>query len=152
VIDPGRAFGTGAHPTTRLCVELLSTLEPATLADVGCGSGVLGIAAVKLGFFSVVCLDNDPAAIDATRRNAAANGVSLETRAFDLASEEPPAADVAVANISRELVEQLLPRLSARVAVTSGYLASDPLRLEPFVRRERRVVDGWAADLLTRAR
>jgi ribosomal protein L11 methyltransferase len=80
VIDPGRAFGTGAHPTTRLCVELLSTLEPTTLVDVGCGSGVLGIAAAKLGFSSVACFDNDPAAIDATLRNAAVNGVSLEAR------------------------------------------------------------------------
>ena len=61
VIDPGRAFGTGAHATTRLCVELLPELERGSVLDIGCGSGVLAIAAGKLGFGPVVAVDSDPA-------------------------------------------------------------------------------------------
>ena len=70
VIDPGRAFGTGAHETTRLCLELLLELDRGSFLDVGCGSGVLAIAAAKLGFAPVVALDVDNAAVDASRRNA----------------------------------------------------------------------------------
>ena len=75
VIDPGRAFGTGAHPTTQLCVELLLELEPASVVDFGCGSGVLSIVAAKLGFAPVIALDADENAVAATIANAAANGV-----------------------------------------------------------------------------
>ncbi len=75
VIDPGQAFGTGAHPTTRLCLEFLVGLERGSLLDVGCGSGVLAIAAARLGFGPVFAIDTDPAAIEATTRNAAANGI-----------------------------------------------------------------------------
>ena len=79
VIDPGQAFGTGAHPTTRLSLELLLELEPAgPLADLGCGSGVLAIAAAKLGYEPVAAFDHEVAALDATRENANANAVALE--------------------------------------------------------------------------
>ncbi len=151
VIDPGRAFGTGAHPTTRLCVELLAAVEPASVADVGCGSGVLGIAAALLGAFDVVCLDNDAAAIDATVRNAAANAVSVAASVLDVTTAKPPAAHVLVANISRELVEAVLAKAEAAIAITSGYLESDPVDAGPFVHVERHVLEGWAADLFTRA-
>ena len=76
VVDPGQAFGTGAHATTRLSLELMLGLEPAgSFADLGCGSGVLGIAAALLGFGPITAVDNELAALDATRANAAANGV-----------------------------------------------------------------------------
>ena len=77
VIDPGRAFGTGAHPTTRLCLELLLDLEPASLLDLGCGSGVLSVAAAKLGFKPVVALDHDEVAVEVTAENARVNGVTV---------------------------------------------------------------------------
>src|SRR5262249_24245960 len=73
VIAPGRAFGTGAHATTRLTLELLQTIEPGSLLDVGCGSGVLSIAAAKLGFAPVLAVDLDDAAVEATLANADVN-------------------------------------------------------------------------------
>ena len=151
VIDPGRAFGTGAHATTRLCLELLADLTPASLLDVGCGSGVLAVGAGRLGFAPVVAVDSDPAAVEETLRNAAANGVALEARTLEATSDLLPAADVMVANISRAAVEILLTRAAARIVVASGYLEGDDLALGPYARRERRTRDGWAADRLERS-
>src|SRR4051794_2428518 len=85
VIDPGQAFGTGGHATTRLCLELLLGVGPGgALVDVGCGSGVLGIAAAKLGWGPVLGLDHEVASVEATRANAAVNGVDVEVRRWDL--------------------------------------------------------------------
>jgi ribosomal protein L11 methyltransferase len=151
VIDPGRAFGTGAHPTTQLCVELVAELDPASLADVGCGSGVISIAAALLGFEPVTAIDVDPAAVDATVRNAAANDVTLDVRELDAVAQPVPRADVVVANVSLAIVEALLPRLDAATVVASGYLEADEPRFGPYVRRERRTLGGWAADVLHRA-
>jgi ribosomal protein L11 methyltransferase len=151
VIDPGRAFGTGAHATTQLCVELVAELDPASIVDVGCGSGVISIAAALLGFEPVTALDVDPAAIDATIRNAAANGVTLDVRELDATREPVPHACVVVANVSLAIVEALLPRLDAATVVASGYLEADEPRFGPYVRGERRTLGGWAADVLHRA-
>jgi len=148
VIDPGRAFGTGAHPTTRLCVEAVSELPPQSLVDVGCGSGVLAIAAALLGFAPVVAVDVDPVAIEAAVRNGAANGVALDARRLDATLAPLPTVAVVVANVSLELVESLLPRVDAPVAVTSGYLERDEPAFGPYRRVARRTLDGWAADLL----
>jgi ribosomal protein L11 methyltransferase len=142
VIDPGRAFGTGAHPTTRLCLELLQEVQPTSLLDVGCGSGVLSIAAAKLGFAPVTAVDLDEAALEAAAENAIANGVELE-----IGDEVRPAALV-VMNIALEVVEGLLPKLPVQRAITSGYLDRDTPTVDGWHRVERRVRDGWAADLL----
>ena len=150
VIDPGRAFGTGAHPTTRLCVELVAELSPASLLDVGTGSGIVAIAAAKLGASPVHAVDVDPAAVEVARANAEANGVELDVREADAVTDLLPNAQVAAVNISAGLVERVVPRLDAAVVVASGYLERDEPELAPFVRRERRVLDGWAADLLER--
>lgn len=148
VIDPGQAFGTGAHPTTRLCLELVHDLERGSLVDLGCGSGVIAIAAARLGFSPVTAVDFDPAAIEATERNAAVNGVVVEARTFDLRAEPAPSADVAVANIDFPTIEVLRP--DAAALVTSGYYAADQPEIPRFRRVERRTDEDWAADLFRR--
>jgi ribosomal protein L11 methyltransferase len=144
VIEPGRSFGTGAHATTRLCLELLQEVEPASLLDVGCGSGVLSVAAAKLGFEPVRAVDIDEVALETTRANAAANGVSVDVR-----SELGPAS-LAVMNIALDVVEAMLPELPVARAITSGYLERDEPRVDGWHRVQRTARDGWAADLLVR--
>jgi ribosomal protein L11 methyltransferase len=151
VIDPGRAFGTGAHDTTRLCLELLAELPRGALLDLGCGSGVLAIAAAGLGFSPVVAVDSDANAVDATRDNALRNGVAVDVCRADALVDPLPAADVAVANIALAAVEEALPRLRVCLAVTSGYRAEDPFAPPGWTRVTRQVRGGWAADVLRRA-
>ena len=150
VIDPGRAFGTGAHPTTRLCIELLARCERGSLLDVGCGSGVLSIAASRLGFDPIRAVDNDLIAVETTIANAAVNGVVLDATLADGESDELPRADVAVANVLLVPVEKILARLDAATAVTSGYLATDHLAAPGWCLVERVALDGWAADRFAR--
>ncbi len=152
VIDPGRAFGTGAHETTRLCLELLLRAERGSLLDVGSGSGVLAIAAAKLGFAPVYAIDHDEPAVQATRSNAAANDVAVEAVLADALEEALPATDVAVANLSLTAVERLVARLAVRTIVTSGYLAAERPTLPRYRVAERRVAGNWAAELCIRAR
>jgi ribosomal protein L11 methyltransferase len=142
VIDPGRAFGTGAHATTRLCLDFLQDAEPTSLLDVGCGSGVLSIAAAKLGFDPITAVDLDEVALDSARENAKVNGVEIE-----IGEVMRPAA-LAVMNIALEVVEGLLPKLQVQRAITSGYLERDDPSVAGWQPVERRVRDGWAADLL----
>ena len=150
VIDPGRAFGTGGHATTRLCLELLEAETRGSVLDVGCGSGVLSIAALKLGFGPVLGIDFDPQAVEATQRNAAENGVEIEIRLGDLRDAELPEADLALANIAAAAVTALGSTLRTARAITSGYLVSDDPVLDGY-RLERRIqADGWAADLHVR--
>jgi ribosomal protein L11 methyltransferase len=150
VIDPGRAFGTGGHPTTQLCLQLLQREEPGSLLDVGCGSGVLSIAAVKLGFDPVLAIDFDPQAIEATERNAVENDVVVDARLADLRTEALPESHLAVANIAADAVGALGGRLPASRAITSGYLVSDEPDLVGFHRVGRIADGGWAADLHVR--
>jgi ribosomal protein L11 methyltransferase len=151
VIDPGRAFGTGGHATTQLCLRLLQDEERGSLLDVGCGSGVLAIAAAKLGFDPVQALDFDPQAVEATERNALENDVVIDVRLADLREQELPPGRLAVANIAGEAVVALTGRLRTDRAITSGYLVSDEPELGGY-RRERRVAEGgWAADLHVRS-
>jgi ribosomal protein L11 methyltransferase len=144
VIDPGRAFGTGAHPTTRLCLELLQEVGPTSLLDVGCGSGVLSVAAAKLGFVPVTAVDVDEVALEVTAANAAANGVVLDV------ATELRASELAVMNIAHDVVERMLPELPVERAITSGYLEGDEPQAGGWHVVTRRARDGWAADLLER--
>jgi len=146
VIDPGRAFGTGAHGSTRAALELLQTLEPAAALDLGCGSGVLSIAALLLGFGPLQAFDIDPLAVDATGRNAERNGVEVDVARADVLTDPLPPAPLWLANLELHLLEPLLrrPDVPPRVLV-SGLLESQTVG---GVRRA--VVDGWAAELVER--
>jgi ribosomal protein L11 methyltransferase len=160
VIDPGQAFGTGAHATTRLCLELLLSAEGrgGSCVDLGCGSGVLAIVASLVGFGPVLALDFDPLAVQATAANAVVNGVALDVRRFDLRTEQTPDADLVLANV---LAGPLLAwaglqeRLPARL-ILSGLLAGETDRVAgAYAARgmtvvERRVHGDWAALVLTR--
>ena len=157
VIDPGRAFGTGAHATTRLCLELLLELAGqggGACVDLGCGSGVLAIAAARLGFSPVLALDYDPLSVEATVENAAVNGVSLEVRRFDLRDESVPAADLVLANLLAPLLLDWCARIGDPVpgcVIASGLLAEEADRVADafaavgLIERGRRVGGEWAA-------
>ena len=151
VIDPGRAFGTGSHPTTRLCADLLARLPRGSLVDVGCGSGVLAIAAVRLGFAPVTAIDVDVVAVEATRANADLNGALVDASVVDALQDPLPSADVAVANILLRPVETVLGRLEASTVVTSGYLEGERPRHSGWSHVETATLEGWAADVFVRS-
>jgi ribosomal protein L11 methyltransferase len=162
VIDPGRAFGTGAHATTRLCLELLLELEPgrgAGAIDLGCGSGVLAIAAAKLGYAPVLALDYDQLAVDATIENADVNGVAdlIEARRFDLRDDSLPPAPLVLANLLRPLLlawcATIVPA-AHRSIIASGLLEHEADEVAEafgghgYLERGRLVSGEWAALLL----
>jgi ribosomal protein L11 methyltransferase len=131
VLDPGMAFGTGTHPTTSLCLAALSDLlgvrHGASVLDVGTGSGLLAIAAAKLGAGRVVANDNDPVALKVARENADANGAEVELTAADVRFVEG-AFDLVVANILANTLVELAPAIARRLApcglvLLSGILA-----------------------------
>jgi ribosomal protein L11 methyltransferase len=147
VIDPGLHFGAGTHPTTRLCLALLQELTPGgPLCDWGAGTGVLAVAAARLGWDPVVAVEIEKT--ETIRDNAARNGVEVEARALDLRDEAPWAPTV-VANLTRPLLLDLaVPRPPARL-ILSGFLVGDDV--PAFGLREQRRVeeDGWAAVVLS---
>jgi len=150
VVDPGRAFGTGAHPTTRACLELLARLPRGSLLDAGCGSGVLAAAAARLGFAPVYAFDSDPVAVAAARQTARRNGLPVEVARADIREDALPAVDTVVANIELRTVEALLARVAARAAITSGYRAHETPAVPGWRRVERVELEGWAADALAK--
>lgn len=116
-LDPGVAFGTGTHATTRLCLEWLDAAPPSGLdvLDFGCGSGVLGIAAALLGAATVRCIDHDPQAVWATERNAERNGVADRVHAVEGDQPAGPPADLVIANILAGILIRLADPLGATV-------------------------------------
>ena len=127
-LDPGMAFGTGLHPTTRGCLALLQEVEPmpATVLDVGCGSGILSLAALALGAERAAALDTDPLAVAATRENAARNEVAsrMEVTEGSLPAEPAATYRLVLANLVAAVLVELAPRLSAHVAPGGTLLAS----------------------------
>jgi ribosomal protein L11 methyltransferase len=151
LIDPGRAFGTGAHPTTRLCLELLLEQPRSSVVDLGCGSGVLAIAAAKLGFAPVTAVDSDPSAVDAAGTNARANHVEVVVSRADILRGRLPEAQLGLANLDGALATAVAARFRGRCLIASGYLEADEAPSSAGWRRsDRRTLDGWAADLLER--
>jgi ribosomal protein L11 methyltransferase len=163
VIDPGRAFGTGAHPTTALCLEILLELADAgeargSLADLGTGSGVLAIGAARLGWDPVIGVDSEAAALEAARANAEANGVALDLRRANLRREAVPAAGTVVANLTGPVLLEVAERMAEppRAFVCSGLLETEAGRVEEAFGRiglrvgGRRVSGDWAALCLHR--
>jgi ribosomal protein L11 methyltransferase len=132
VVDPGQAFGTGAHATTRMCLELLLELADTgaangSLADLGTGSGVLAIAAAKLGWTPVIACDSEPASLDAAAANARANSVELELHRVNLRELPPPVAETVVANLTAPLLTEVAARLAnvPTAVICSGLLATE---------------------------
>lgn len=135
VVDPGRAFGTGGHPTTRLCLGLLVELEEAgeaagPIADWGTGSGVLGIAAAKLGWSPITGCDRELASLETARANAEANGVEMSIEHVDVREGPPPVAPSVVANLTGNLLKDCADQLIAAGEaparlVCSGMLGSE---------------------------
>lgn len=178
VIDPGRAFGTGAHATTRLCLEALLDLSPPApeaqptgvsvsrqpnAVDLGCGSGVLAIAVAKLGWDPVLALDYDPLSVEATQANAAVNGVAaqIEVQQFDLNEQAPPAAPLVLANLLAPLLATWAAQLRDGAPRPATIVASGLLETEAdyvtglFVNLgykplQRLVNAEWAALVLSR--
>jgi ribosomal protein L11 methyltransferase len=115
VVDPGQAFGTGAHPTTRLCLSFLCELEAGgELVDLGTGSGVLAIAAAKLGWTPVRGYDHEPAALEAASANAKANGVELTLERANLREQLPELAPTVVANMTAPILLAVAAQMRER--------------------------------------
>jgi ribosomal protein L11 methyltransferase len=173
VIDPGQAFGTGTHPTTSMCLELLADaasrrrqlLERLRLrrqrsaCDLGCGSGVLTIAAAKLGFRPVLGVDLEQSALAESDRNARRNYVDIDLRRLDLRREKAPVADVVTANLTAELISCVADLWATagdrpHTLIASGFLTGEADQVldrltKAGLGEERRVTDrGWAAAVL----
>jgi ribosomal protein L11 methyltransferase len=163
VIDPGQAFGTGAHATTRLCLELILELESGgSFLDLGCGSGVLAMAAARLGWSPVRALDYDPLSVEATRENAAVNQVEITVAQHDLRVEPVAVASTIAANLLAPLLLPWAGRLAEaperpQRVIASGLLVTEADRVaQAFAacglsETGRRVRGEWAALLLEQA-
>jgi ribosomal protein L11 methyltransferase len=153
VIEPGLAFGTGAHGSTRAAAALLlrDPAQRAALLDIGCGSGVLAVLGARLGHRPVQAFDLDPDAVAAAHLNAAANGVDVAVFTADALGDPIPAAALQIANLQHSLLVPLAARgvLGPRVIV-SGLRASEDFAAAGYHATDRETCDGWQALLLER--
>ena len=154
VIDPGALFGAGTHPTTQLCLELLLDAEPAgALCDWGAGTGVLAVAAARLGWGPVTAVEVMPDGLEAIRANAAANGVQVQAVWSNLAETPAPWAPTVVANLPLELLLDVAVEKPPERLFAAGFLAGRADEVaEAFgmAEVERRVRGEWAAVVLER--
>jgi SAM-dependent methyltransferase len=135
-------------PTTRACIELLAEIRRGSLLDAGCGSGVVAVAAARLGFDPVVAVDSDPVAVEVARDTVRRNAARVAVHPADVLRGELPDADVMVANIELAVVDALLARRAARTIVTSGYLAGETPHGDGWEIVRDLEVEGWAAHVL----
>ena len=156
--EAGAAFGSGSHPTTRACLELLCRMPVEdSIADLGCGSGVLAIAAAVLGWPEVHALDVDPRSVQAAAVNAQRNGVAVDVRAADLTTETPAPTTVALANVPPFVHAALAARLSSRTVVATGVESGgagevvDHYRAAGYGLVSREDILGWALIVLDRS-
>ena len=155
VMDPGSAFGTGSHPTTRLCLEALEALDLAglRLADLGCGSGVLGLAALRLGAVSVAAADTDSLAVRATADNAALNGLRDQVRVARGSAEtlagllDGQPADLLLCNILAPVIQALCPAFHTLLAPYGVGLLSGLLVDQAPALQQALLEEGWRAEL-----
>lgn len=152
LIDPDVCFGAGTHATTRLCLELLLDAPPGgALCDWGAGTGVLAVAAARLGFAPVTAVEVDPEALGVILRNAALNGVAVATKSLDLAATPAPWAPTVTANLTRELLLAVVVERPPERLLASGMLISEVDEVVAAfgrfgLRERRRVAEGeWAA-------
>ena len=165
VLDPGMAFGTGKHETTRACLEYIDELAPVdSFLDMGCGSGILSIAAAKLGCRAVTGFDVDPEAVDASRENAAANGVAVDFFRYGLGANvkcDLGTADLVVANILGPLLirfaDEIAPCASRHLVISGILTMLYPDVLAAYAARgfeevSRKTLGEWTTGLLMRRR
>ena len=169
VLDPGMAFGTGKHETTHACLEYIDELAPVgTFLDMGCGSGILSIAAAKLGCRAVTGFDVDQEAVDASVANAAKNGVTVDYCKFALgrsagqrqtSNVKPQAHDLVAANILGPLlirfVDEIVPYVGGKIIISGILTELYPEVLAAYVARglrevSRKTIGEWTTGLLTR--
>jgi ribosomal protein L11 methyltransferase len=154
LIDPGVFFGAGTHATTQMCLALLQELEPGgALCDWGAGTGVLAIAAARLGWEPVTAVEVEPGALEAISLNAAANRVAITTRWLNLAATPAPWAPVVVANLTRALLLDVAAVIERppRVLIASGLLVGEVDEVVAAFglrQQERRTQGEWAAVML----
>jgi ribosomal protein L11 methyltransferase len=152
VIDPGVFFGAGTHPTTQLCLELLQEIGPrGALCDWGAGTGVLAIAAARLGWEPVIAVEVDAGALETISVNAATNHVAVTTRWMDLTATPAPWTPVAIANLPRTVLVEVLIERTPELLIASGVLAreaADVARAFGMREQERRTHGEWAAVVL----
>ena len=156
-MDPGRAFGTGEHPSTRLCMEALERhremVKDALVVDLGCGSGILGVTALALGASRVLASDVDPMAVSTSRENGALNGYGPERlRVVHGSSQElmpwvGPGADVLLCNILAPVIMALAPDFARLLKSTGRGWLSGLLRSQADAVQEHLAGLGWRAEL-----
>ena len=167
VIDPGMAFGTGQHPTTRTSLELIAEVPPGPVLDAGCGTGVLSIAGARLGFGPIVAIDHDPHAVRATAAGVRANMVQVDVHEATIGADPLPAAPIVFANLTLEVLRMLAEALRGQTLPGDrpspiSHLVASGLRVHevdeavaafsPLGLREVRRIeeDGWASVRMAR--
>lgn len=155
VIEPAQGFGTGAHPTTHLMLRLLQEQPRSSVVDIGCGSGVLAVAAAKLGFAPIFAVDNDRLAIDSTNDNLVRNSVDgVRVSVANAIREDIPRAELTLANLTLIPLVALAPRFRSQRVIVSGLLRSQvedataAFEQSNYSVRERLDREGWVALVL----